>query len=64
MICKCERCKERIDKSDVKTFSIITIKDIDKPKRVYLCSSCTHGLELYLHGWDLNFNKELKGGKL
>lgn len=45
----CAKCNARIDKTDVKTFTIVTIKDINKPKRICLCDSCTLDFKIFLH---------------
>ncbi|KKL46714.1 hypothetical protein LCGC14_2342770 [marine sediment metagenome] len=46
---KCKICKEKVDRTSVETFVIITIKAIDKPRRFYLCEVCEISFALWVN---------------
>ena len=45
----CKICKEKIDKTSVDTFVIITIKAIDEPRRFYFCEDCEINFQIWIY---------------
>ncbi len=45
---QCQRCDDPVDITSVDSNTVITVRDINKPRRYYLCDLCGIGLEEWI----------------